>query len=537
MKNFSTMINENLTPIAKQKWEDVDWIELPDGSRLNMNELLNEQNKAYVGVTHIFPWLKGALSKLKVIYTFKVDTQATDGVHLFVNPQFTNNLTYEQKIFVTLHELMHNIFQHLRRERAAGMTDHMRANIAADHEVNLALSHVKPLSYNLIKDMGACIDQKYENWSFERIYADNPTMNGQPAPKQQQGQSGSQQGQSGSQQSQSSSQQSQSSSQQGQSGSQQSQSSSQQRQSSSQQGQSSSGSNTYKDENGDIIRKVTKEDTKSPLSESGQTAGTYTDSKTGDKIAKEEGYDESTPSESSIESEWRKEAEAISNNIGDKMGNLSQVLNDIAKSKKNWRKILRQIVGLALSSTATEYRYTNKNILATQGRLARADKPKENVTNYITCMVDTSGSMTVELMRKCLGEVYGLATQKRPEKLLVTQCDTHIQDVKIYNNMKEFDRGIKNVRIAGGGGTDFKDFWKFLKSQGKGYTNDKIIQSTLATPTDLAIIFTDGYVDQIPRDKNTMKYLIWVVLDNTRFVLYDKKDMKTKVIYLNTKEM
>ena len=40
MKNFSTMINENLTPIAKQKWEDVDWIELPDGSRLNMNELL-----------------------------------------------------------------------------------------------------------------------------------------------------------------------------------------------------------------------------------------------------------------------------------------------------------------------------------------------------------------------------------------------------------------------------------------------------------------------------------------------------------------
>ena len=515
MKNFSTIINENLTPIAKQKWEDVDWIELPDGSRLNMNELLNEQTKAYVGVTHIFPWLKGALSKLKVIYTFKVDTQATDGVHLFVNPQFTNNLTYEQKIFVTLHELMHNIFQHLRRERAAGMTDHMRANIAADHEVNLALSHVKPLSYNLIKDMGACIDQKYETWSFERIYADNPPMNGTPAPKQQQGQSSSQQGQSG-----------QSSSQQGQSG-----------QSSSQQGQSSSDSNTYKDENGDIIRKVTKEDTKSPMNESGQTAGTYTDSKTGDKIAKEEGYDESTPSESSIESEWRKEAEEISKKMGDKIGNLSQVLNDIAKSKKNWRKILRQIVGLALSSTATEYRYTNKNILATQGRLARADKPKENVTNYITCMVDTSGSMTVELMRKCLGEVYGLATQKRPEKLLVTQCDTSIQDVKIYNNMREFDRDIKNIRISGGGGTDFKDFWKFLKSQGKGYTNDRSIQSTLVTPTDLAIIFTDGYVDQIPRDKNTMKYLIWVILDNTRFELHDKKDMKTKVIYLNTKEM
>ena len=149
-------------------------------------------------------------------------------------------------------------------------------------------------------------------------------------------------------------------------------------------------------------------------------------------------------------------------------------------------------------------------------------------------MVDTSGSMTTELMRKCLAEVYTLVYQKKPEKLVVVQNDTKVQDLRIFNNLQEFKKSLSSMKVHGGGGTSFNSFWELLKNKGKGYGRD--FQLTFSLPTDCAIIFTDGYVDQIPRDKRTMKYLVWVILDNPSWELKNK-DMKTKVIYLNTKEL
>ena len=645
MRNFFNFTKDIITESSGDpKWEDVDYIEMPNGEKIDMKQLLKDQNDAFAGVIHLFPWLRGALSKLQVVYTFHVETQATDGVRLLVNPYFTSKLTYDQKIFLICHELMHNLLQHLRREKAAGMNDHNKANIAADYEVNIALSEFPPMSESLISGLGGLIDDKYKDWSFEKIYNDpgmksinqmQPKDNGSKGPSKSGSSQGAGSGSSGGgggdekrspdwiagwnkavdditngkiknnfvskfalkltnapaggnsdfdegynaaikawkemqkQQGQDSSNQSGNNGSQNQDGnnggparkqlpklnsdedidsqlsgedkstkdavkkaiSNSSQSGSGQSQSGSGQGL---GPNTTQDGNGNTTRKVTAQDM---AGQSGDMpAGGFTPQQNGQDIAKKEGYDSSNPSESSVVKEWAEEAQKAAKQMGKGHDGLKRLIDDITKTSTNWKKELRNIIATALSTTQMEYRYANKNILAAQGRLAKQDKEKEDSINYITVMVDTSGSMDIQTLRKCLNEVYTMANQKKPEKLIITMCDTQMAYAEMFDNPRAFSKDLKKITLHGGGGTDFKDFWKFMAKGGKGYENiidgkPRMMQNYLMTPTDIAIIFTDGYVNQIPRDKKTMKNLLWVIMDNPSWEL-QHKDRNTRVVYL-----
>ena len=152
-----------------KKWEDYDTIKCPNGQIIDMQALLAEQQNAKVALIRIMPWLGGFIGRLRFVYTFRVQTQATDGYNLFVNPQFTYNLNLLQKTFVLAHEVMHCLLNHLRRAQGRG-DDMNRANVAADYEANIALADVQPFSVSMIKDMKALIDEKYRKMSYEEIY-------------------------------------------------------------------------------------------------------------------------------------------------------------------------------------------------------------------------------------------------------------------------------------------------------------------------------------------------------------------------------
>ena len=158
-----------------KKWEDYDTIVCPDGEVIDMQQLLADQQRACAALGHLLPALGGFVSKLRFIYTFRVDTQATDGYNIFVNPQFTSHLDLTGKTFVLAHEIMHNLLNHLRRAQELGHPME-KANIAADYEVNITLAKdlglIKP---GTVKSMGALIDDKYHTWGYEKIYAANPS--------------------------------------------------------------------------------------------------------------------------------------------------------------------------------------------------------------------------------------------------------------------------------------------------------------------------------------------------------------------------
>lgn len=159
-----------------KRWEDYDTIVCPDGQIIDMNKLLDDQQRAIAGLVHIMPFFGGFVSKLRTIYTFRVETQATDGFNLFVNPQFTYNLDMTGKVFVLAHELMHCVLNHMRRGKGH---DSMKSNIAADYEVNAWINDVGLIRSETMKKIGALYDKKYSGWGYEKIYADNPSGSNQ----------------------------------------------------------------------------------------------------------------------------------------------------------------------------------------------------------------------------------------------------------------------------------------------------------------------------------------------------------------------
>lgn len=184
-----------------KRWEDYETIVCPDGTVVDMVNLLEEQHRAMAALTHLAPMFGGFISKLRFIYTFRVKTQATDGFNIFVNPQFTAAMDFTGKCFVMAHELMHCLLNHMRRGKGH---NHDRSNIAADYEVNVTLADIGLFKEATMKKLDAYIDMKYRGWGYEKIYdtitqsAKDSMDNGDESKEAEKNQDQSQQGQSGS---------------------------------------------------------------------------------------------------------------------------------------------------------------------------------------------------------------------------------------------------------------------------------------------------------------------------------------------------
>ena len=184
-----------------KRWEEYDTIKCPNGQIIDMVKLLDEQQRAKAALVHIMPFFGGFINKLRTIYTFHVETQATDGYNLFVNPQFTAGLDLTGKVFVMAHEIMHCVLNHMRR---GAQHDPKKSNIAADYEVNCWINDIGLIKSSVMEKIGALYDKKYSGWGYEKIYDDNPkgptdsmeNKDGeQQAQKNQKGQQGGQGGQ------------------------------------------------------------------------------------------------------------------------------------------------------------------------------------------------------------------------------------------------------------------------------------------------------------------------------------------------------
>ena len=262
------------------------------------------------------------------------------------------------------------------------------------------------------------------------------------------------------------------------------------------------------------------------------TAGGFFDKSEGDKLAKSEGYDKEGGSDSAVEQEWKDASLKAANNInskpGDKWGDLKSTIEGLYKVQNDWKKALKFVVGRSINPEDTRQAYANKNILVSQDRIARTDKDKFDNMDYLLAVIDTSGSIDNERLKILLTEVYGIALSKKPMKIVIMQCDTKVQDISIYNNLKDFKENIKFTTAKGRGGTDMGDVWRVLRTD-KRFMKHK---------PDLTIIFTDSdsVGRQYPRDKKHMNHLAWCILDCPSFNL-KYPDSMTKIIHIKSDDI
>lgn len=553
-------INEVNLNRGGQRWEDVDFIELPDGEMIDMKKLIKDQRLAKAALNTRLPHIGILAEKLRFIYTFEVDTQATDGYNVFINPKFTNDLTIEGKMFVMAHELMHCLLNHVRRGKAINAMN-MKGNIAADYEVNQTLVDLGLITEKFVKDLGGYIDKQWSRKPFEQIFYQmkDPTppnqqqqngggsgMQGTPPPisgdtvNQQGGNNQQNNPQNNNSGNQGQNSQSQSGNSQGNQQSSSTQNGSSQSSGNNQQSSGSQNGSTYKDANGNTVRKVTQQDL-SPKGSGHQRSMNGSDimsKEEGDQLAQKEGYEKEGGSQDQVNNEWEKYQKDVANKLaGSKEGSAEKFLSDLIKSFKlkddgTWKKKLRDIVGRSISPESKRRGFAHQNTLASQGRLALNDFTNYDNLDYIGAFVDTSGSMSQEFLIKCLTEVCKIADAKKPNGIMLAQFDTRITSLERYTSSKEFQKKFKFIKLKGGGGTDIKECFDLPKTTNKEHR--KLWPKSIL---DLVVIFTDGYLDTYKRPHQLCRNLVWVIIGNPGFELKKSEtDANTKIIYLSEEQ-
>ena len=111
-----------------------------------------------------FPFYACILLSQELVETDKVPAMATDGKHIFWNPEWVSKWTVAQVTGVFAHECEHIAYCHPIRKIAAGL-EHNLFNVACDYAINGGLIKA---GFELPPD--GLIDSRFDGWSAEKIY-------------------------------------------------------------------------------------------------------------------------------------------------------------------------------------------------------------------------------------------------------------------------------------------------------------------------------------------------------------------------------
>ena len=259
--------------------------------------------------------------------------------------------------------------------------------------------------------------------------------------------------------------------------------------------------------------------------------GGIMDRKSGDKLAEQEGYEKEGGDDNSTAKDWEDRAIKAAREFS-KQGKGAQKwaskIFDIYKSKADWKKELRKVVGRSISEEDKRRGYTSNNILVSQDRIALTDKQKFDNLDYILVCLDTSGSFfgDKEYIKQSLTEIANIALAKKPMRIYIVYWDTQVADIDEFTSAQDLIKNLKAGKVVakGGGGTDPQCIWQMLKT-------DKRFRRIRP---ELTVIFTDGYFSPTPkRDSRRMQNLVWCVIDNPSWQPIPDQFTKTLHIKLN----
>lgn len=166
---------------------------------------------------------------------------------------------------------------------------------------------------------------------------------------------------------------------------------------------------------------------------------------------------------------------AQSAGAGNTPGDIKRLIQDMTEPQMDWRELLNLSVQSCLKSDYTWMRQSRKS--RGMGIYLPGMDPDQMID--ICIGLDVSGSISHDMLRDFMGEIYGIMTQFQDFRLRVWTFDTQVYE----ESFKEFTpsnmEDIKTYEIIGCGGTDFMCNWHYMEQ------ND--------IEPDKFIMFTDGY--------------------------------------------
>ena len=176
---------------------------------------------------------------------------------------------------------------------------------------------------------------------------------------------------------------------------------------------------------------------------------------------------------------------------------VKRMIEELTSPKMDWRTLLDSHIK---SSVKDDYTFTKVNRRSwSLGAFLPGQDYLETVE--VAVAVDTSGSMSDEMLRDILGEVKGIMETFQDFKLTLWTFDTQVYNPKEFTSQNLDD--ILTYDPKGGGGTDFDVNFQFMKEVG--------------LEPHRFVMFTDGYPCGSWGDENYTDTL-FVIHGNTSIV-------------------
>lgn len=220
---------------------------------------------------------------------------------------------------------------------------------------------------------------------------------------------------------------------------------------------------------------------------------------------KPEGDQGDGDSEQSIDLEsLMKEWEEISKKMGvdldtlskdsDKSQSLTQGLEELNRDRYDYREFLRKFSvrgeDMLINDDEFDYVYYTYG-LNHYGNMPLVEpleyKDTEKICDFVIA-IDTSGSVKGAMVQRFLDKTYSILMQQesffKKINLRIMQCDDTLQEEVTITCKEDFDAYMKNMKIKGFGGTDFRPIFNRVEEliKAKEFKNLKGV-----------IYFTDGY--------------------------------------------
>ncbi len=170
-----------------------------------------------------------------------------------------------------------------------------------------------------------------------------------------------------------------------------------------------------------------------------------------------------------------------------------RLIEDFTNPIMDWRTLLEMHIQSSIKDDFTFARPSKRSWgIGGASAALRVVLPGQNFKNTVDVAVsiDTSGSMTDEMLKDFLSETAGIMETFDDFKLTLWTFDTQVYNPKVFthNNVDE----IVHYQPAGGGGTTFECNWEFMRDPaGYGFGDIEGIGDTIEPKK--FIMFTDGY--------------------------------------------
>jgi predicted metal-dependent peptidase len=152
---------------------------------------------------------------------------------------------------------------------------------------------------------------------------------------------------------------------------------------------------------------------------------------------------------------------------------LRRLIDDLVEPKVNWRDLLKQSIQSCITDDFTWMRPNRKHMY---GGIFLPTLDKDETID-LEIAIDMSGSISDQMGKDFLSEVYGIMGMYTDFKIGVLTFDTQVYNHRTFT--KDTMDDLLKYKLNGGGGTDFGCFWDHWK---KEHIEPK-----------LALVFTDGF--------------------------------------------